>query len=316
MMAILFCLLAPLASALSDSDKTTAENAVKPFVESGMVERIDVIISPPDGITYNIIPNSASDEDLATAEIVGIDLFSVLTNYHPEVTNGIIGLIWDVPTGGSKVLFLNIYPSDLGQIADRQNPTLSESMQVANTIIERAAQEKQKVSEPKTEKPSRSVTYSLDGKPQTFTVYGDLTSNPGYFAQTTKSERIVSKSDPLAFVEIKIRTAIDKSLKPLNEDNEMQKDIKLNMDEIKRIANGATVKDKPTYEVTLANGYKVTVHPFKAVPFTYNGNYVFASFMLDSNTIVTISSTENKQEFDEVLRTLKIGELQNAPYLS
>jgi len=98
-------------------------------------------------------------------------------------------------------------------------------MQIANTIIERAAQEKQKVSEPKTEKPSRSVTYSLVGKPQTLTVYGDLTSISGYFTQTTKSERIISKSDPVAFLEIKIRTTIDKSLKPLNVDKEIQKEI-------------------------------------------------------------------------------------------
>jgi hypothetical protein len=141
--AFYFCLLAPLASSLSDSDKVTAENACKPFVDGGLVERIDVIIQPPDSITYNIIPNSGSNEDLAMAGVVGVSLFSVTTAYHPEVAAGVIGLIWDVPTGGSKVLFLNIYPSDLWPITDKKYPTQSESMQVANAIIERAAQEKQ-----------------------------------------------------------------------------------------------------------------------------------------------------------------------------
>jgi hypothetical protein len=262
---------------------------------------------------YNIIPNSGSDEDLAIAGVVGVSLFSVTTVYHSEVTKGIIGLIWDIPTGGSKVLFLNIYQSDLGPITDRKNPTQSEAMQVAKTIIDRAAQEKQKVSEPETEKPSRSLTYSLAGKPQTFTANGGSVAN-GYFTQSTRSERIKSKSDPAAFVEIKIRTAIDKSLKPLNEDKEIQKEINSNVGGIEKLANGATVEDKQTYDATLANGDHVTVHPFTRVPFTYNSNYFFASYMLDSNTIVTVASSENKQEFNEVLRTLKIGELQNSVF--
>lgn len=309
--AVCFCLLAPLSSALSNSDKVTAEKSCKPFVDGGLVETIDVIIQPPDGIMYNIIPNSPSDNDIAMAGIVGVSLFSILIYYHPEVTKGTIGLIWDVPTGGSKVLFLNIYPSDLEPITDKQNPTQSEAMQVANAIIERAAQETKKVSEPETEKPSRSVTYSLAGEPQTFTANGGSVAN-GYFTQSTRSERIKSKSDPATFVEIKIRTAIDKNLKPLNEDKEIKKEINSNMDEIERLANGATVEDKQTYDATLANGEKVTVHPFTRVPFTYNSNYFFASYMLDSNTIVTVASSENKQEFNEVLKTLKIGELQNS----
>ena len=141
--AVCFCLLAPLSNALSNSDKATAEKSCKPFVDGGLVETIDVIIQPPDGIMYNIIPNSPSDNDLAMAGIVGVSLFSVLIHYHPEVTKGTIGLIWDVPTGGSKVLFLDIYPSDLWPITDKQNPTSTEAMKVANAIIERAAQEKQ-----------------------------------------------------------------------------------------------------------------------------------------------------------------------------
>lgn len=142
--AFCFCLLAPLVSALSEGDKPTIDNSAKGFVDNGLVERIDVIVVPPDSIIYNIIPNSGSDEDLAIANIVGVSLFSLLTGYHPEVTKGTIGLIWDVPTGGSKVTFLSIYPSDLGPITDRKNPTLSEAMQVANIITERAMKEKAK----------------------------------------------------------------------------------------------------------------------------------------------------------------------------
>jgi hypothetical protein len=172
--------------------------------------------------------------------------------------------------------------------------------------------ETQKKSEP--EKPSRSVTYKLAGKPQTLTAYGELTSNPGYLTLTTKSERSISSGEPQSFVEITIKTAIDKSLKPLNEDKEIQKASDSNMDNIEAISNEANFDTKPTYEATLANGDKVTVHPFKNVHFAYNGNYIFASYLLDSSTIVTISSTENKLEFNEVLKSLKIGELQNSNF--
>jgi len=85
------------------------------------------------------------------------------------------------------------------------------------------------------------------------------------------------------------------------------------MNEIKRLANKANYDEKPTYEATLANGNKVTVHPFKKVSNTYSGNYAFASYMLDSNTIVTVASDGSKDEFNEILKTLKIGELQNPP---
>jgi hypothetical protein len=35
--------------------------------------------------------------------------------------------------------------------------------------------------------------------------------------------------------------------------------------------------------------------------------------MPDSNTIVAVASDEGKDGFDEILKTLKIGELQNPP---
>ena len=141
--AVCFCLLAPLVSGLSEGNKTTIENSAKGFVDSGLVEKVAIAVQPPDSIWYNIIPNSGSNEDLATANIVGVSLFSLLTAYHPEVTKGAINLMWDVPTGGSKLESSKIYQSDLGQITDRKNPTLSEAMQVANIITERAMQEKQ-----------------------------------------------------------------------------------------------------------------------------------------------------------------------------
>jgi len=143
-MSICFALLTPLAGALSDNDKTTIESSAKPYIDNGLVKRVDVIVQPPDGIMFNIIPNSTSNEDLAMADVVGVSLFSMPTGYHPEVTTGTISLIWDVPTGGSKVTFLTIYQSDLGPITDRKNPTKSEVMQVADIITERAKQEKPK----------------------------------------------------------------------------------------------------------------------------------------------------------------------------
>jgi hypothetical protein len=141
--AIYFCLSAPLASALSDSDKTTIENACKAFVDNGLAERIEVAVQPPDGITYLIMSNSPSDVDRGIAVALGVWLFSSLTYYHPEVTKGTIGLFYDVPTGGSRYAFVNIYPSDLWPITDRKNPTLAEASQVGVMIVERAVQEKQ-----------------------------------------------------------------------------------------------------------------------------------------------------------------------------
>ena len=81
------------------------------------------------------------------------------------------------------------------------------------------------------------------------------------------------------------------------------------MDEIKKLSSGADVKTLSKYNTILANGETVIVRPFKRVPNTYKNTYVFASYMLDSNTVVTVSSTLGKPEFDEVLKTLKIGEL-------
>jgi hypothetical protein len=95
----------------------------------------------------------------------------------------------------------------------------------------------------------------------------------------------------------------------MDKDREMQKALELNMDEIKKLSSGADVKTLSKYNTILANGETVIVRPFIKVPNTYKNNYVFASYMLDSNTIVTVSSTHKKLEFDEILKTLKIGEL-------
>lgn len=167
--------------------------------------------------------------------------------------------------------------------------------------------ETQKESEP--EKPSRTITYNLDRKAQKCTIEGEHVS--GYIIQ--KLHRDIFKGSDFSFVEITIKTAIVENLKPLNEEDEMQQAINSNMNEIKRLANKANYDEKPTYEATLANGNKVTVHPFKKVSNTYSGNYAFASYMLDSNTIVTVASDGSKDELNEILKTLKIGELQNPP---
>ena len=66
-----------------------------------------------------------------------------------------------------------------------------------------------------------------------------------------------------------------------------------------------------TYDAPLANGDKVTVRQLKKVPFVYNSNINVFSYMPDGNTIVTAASSDNKQVFDEVIRTLNIGEMQN-----
>ena len=95
----------------------------------------------------------------------------------------------------------------------------------------------------------------------------------------------------------------------MNAEREMQKAIESNKGEMKKLSSGADVKTLSKYKATLANGEMVTVYPFKKVPNTYKDNYVFASYMLDDNTAVTVSSTLDKKGFDEVLKTLKIGEL-------
>lgn len=164
--------------------------------------------------------------------------------------------------------------------------------------------------EPEPEKPSRSVTYTLDGNTKTLTAEGELDS--GYITQTTHQD-IDKGSEQSSFVEITIKTAVDEDLKPLNEENEIQLAIDSSIEDIEDLANAASYDEKSTYEAILSNGDKVTVHPFKKVPNTYTGDYIFASYMLDSDTIVTVASTENKRVFDEILKTLEIGELQNSP---
>jgi len=254
---------------------------------------------------YNIIPNSGSDENLAMAGIVGVSVFSLLTYYHSEVTKGIIGLIWDVPTGGSKVLFLNIYPSDLWPITDRKNPTQSEAMQVANTIIERAKQTKE--SEPKTS--SRDVTFSLNGNPVSPDSTRVDSTNPGCIYQITRLERSNGNDEPISFVEVNIKTFLDEALKPVNEDKAIKEANDNYINELSKRHSGVTIEEKKAYDTTLLNGNEVMVHQFKAT-FAYNNNIYLFSYMLDSNTIVTVASSENKQDTDEMIKTLKISKMQ------
>jgi len=157
------------------------------------------------------------------------------------------------------------------------------------------------------EKLSRTVTYSQNRVAQEFTVAGELTSNPGYLTHTIRSGSFNSPREPA--VKIVIKTAIEDKFKPMDEKREMEKASELNMGEIKKLSSGADVKTLSKYSATLANGETAIVRSFIKVPNTYKNNYAFASYMLDSNTIVTVSSTLSKKEFDEVLKTLKIGEL-------
>jgi len=172
----------------------------------------------------------------------------------------------------------------------------------------KAAQE----SKPKV--PSRNVTFTLDGKSYAFdgNSYSTRvdTSKPGYVTQITKSERSVSKGDPNAFVEVTIKTIIDDSLKPANSNRAIQEATNSYMEAVKKRAS-VNIDEKSTYEAILANGDKVTVHPIKKMPFNYNNNLYWTIYMPDGNTIVTVASSENKQEFDEVLKTLNIGEMQS-----
>ncbi len=168
--------------------------------------------------------------------------------------------------------------------------------------------------ESKPKVPSRNVTFTLDGKSYAFdgNSYSTRvdTSKPGYVTQITKSERSVSKGDPNPFVEVTIKTIIDDSLKPVNSDRAMQEAANSYMEAVKKRAQ-SNIDEKASYEATLANGDKVTVHPIKRMPFNYNNNLYWTIYMPDGNTIVTVASSENKQEFDEVLKTLNIGEMQN-----
>jgi hypothetical protein len=157
------------------------------------------------------------------------------------------------------------------------------------------------------EKLSRTVSYSVARQTQEFTVEGELTSNPGYLTHTIRSGRYTEPAKPAVIIIIK--SAVEDKLKPMNGEREIQKAIESNKGEMKRLSSGADVKTSSKYKTTLANGEMVTVYPFRKVPNTYRGNYVFASYMLDDNTAVTVSSTHDKIEFDDLLKTLKIGEL-------
>jgi len=161
--------------------------------------------------------------------------------------------------------------------------------------------------ESKPKVPSRNVTFSLDGKLYTFT--GDDyssrvdTSKPGYVTQITSAKP--------ASIEVNIKTIIDESLKPANKEKAIQEATDAYIDSIKKHASGATIDEKPAYEATLANGDKVTVRQFRDVPFYPDRRINLFSYMPDDKTIVTVSSSENNQEFAEVIKTLNIGELQN-----
>jgi hypothetical protein len=184
----------------------------------------------------------------------------------------------------------------------------------ANVIYGKLQTAKTVQTESKTKKPSRNVSFILDGKSYAFTG-GDYstrvdTSNQGYVTQVTRLEQIISKNEPASFVEVNIKTIRDESLKPTNKDKAVNEATDSYIDGIKKHASGATIDEKPTYDVTLANGDKVTVHQFKKVPFVYNNNVNLFSYMPDSNTIATIASSENKQGFDEVIRSLNIEEIQ------
>lgn len=183
------------------------------------------------------------------------------------------------------------------------------SSYVATTM--KAQSDKAAALEAKPKTPSRKVTFSLDGTPYTFTEDGVGTSRPGYVTQITRLERSKGKGEPAAFAEVDIKTIIDESLKPANKENAIQEATNSYIDNVKKHISGATIDEKTTYEATLANGDKVTVRQFKNVPFYYNGNLNLFSYMPDDKTIVTAASSENKQVFDEVIRTLNIGEMQN-----
>jgi hypothetical protein len=183
------------------------------------------------------------------------------------------------------------------------------SSYVATTL--KAQSDKAAALEAKPKTPSRKVTFSLDRTPYTGDDYSTRvdTSKPGYVTQVTRLERSKGKGEPAAFVEVNIKTIIDESLKPANKDKAIQEATNSYIDGIS--TSGATIDEKPTYDAPLANGDKVTVHQLKKVPFVYNSNINVFSYMPDSNTIVTAASSENKQLFDEVIRTLNIGEMQN-----
>jgi hypothetical protein len=185
------------------------------------------------------------------------------------------------------------------------------SSYVATTL--KAQSDKAAALETKPKTPSRKVTFSLDGTPYTGDDYSTRvdTSKPGYVTQITRSERSKGNGEPAAFVEVDIKTIIDESLKPANRENAIQEATDSYIEDVKNHISGATIDEKTTYEATLANGDQVTVRQFKNVPFYYNGNLNLFSYMPDDKTIVTAASSENKQVFNEVIRTLNIGEMQN-----
>jgi hypothetical protein len=172
-----------------------------------------------------------------------------------------------------------------------------------------AATLKAQSDKPKPKTPSRKVTFNLDGTPYTLAEDRVDTSIPGYVTQITILERSKGNREPAAFVEVDIKTIIDESLKPANKEKAIQEATDSYIDGIS--TSGATIDENPAYDAPLANGNKVTVRQLKKVPFVYNSRINVFSYMPDSNTIVTVASSENKQVFDEVIRTLNIGEMQN-----
>ncbi len=162
--------------------------------------------------------------------------------------------------------------------------------------------------------PSRKATFSLDKKDYSFTgkEYSTDSSNPGYVIQKIYSTRSKGKSEPRPFVEIIIKTITDDNLKPTNSDKAIQEAVEAYIGDLRKKYT-ANLEEEPTYDATLANGDKVIVHQIEKGPSSFYGRNLFwCSYMADDSTIVTVASSENKREFDEVLNTLEIGEMQEA----
>lgn len=162
----------------------------------------------------------------------------------------------------------------------------------------------------------REVSFSLDKKDYTFTGEdywnrGSVdTSNPGYIIQKIRSERVKDKGEISPFVEVIIKTIIDDSLKPANRDRAIQDANDKYIGDIRK-KYPSNIDEEPTYEATLANGNTVVVHEIEKMPSTYSNNLFWCSYMLDDVTIVTVASSENNRQFNEVLQTIEIGEMQD-----
>ncbi len=113
-------------------------------------------------------------------------------------------------------------------------------------------------------------------------------------------------------MEIIIKTITDDNLKPTNSDKAIQEAVEAYIGDLRKKYT-ANLEEEPTYDATLANGDKVIVHQIEKGPSSFYGRNLFwCSYMADDSTIVTVASSENKREFDEVLNTLEIGEMQEA----